>query len=361
MTGKININGQIGSFDNITGVELIDVISQVKAQPNATGFNVYINSEGGLVDVGFDIHNYLKALGKPINTIGSGMVASIATVIFMAGARRQILPNTQFMIHNPFGAAQGNADDLKVYLSELQKVEKQILDFYKSSLNLEDEALVPLLRNETWLTQDQLNVLGFVNSEPLKIEAKAVFKINNKNEMNMTEQDKSWIESTFNALLAKFQKKPIAKMVQDSTGVTLDFAELGEDEPITVGAMATVEGAPADGEYVMPSGETYVFTAGELTEIVAAEGDNEEMADLKRKLEEANAALEAKNSESSVLETENKELKAKNLEIEKDVKAFKAQITSKFEGGGKKEGKKPQNNTDRSAGLKEYLKEKKGK
>ncbi len=52
MTGNIYISGQIGTFDGTPGTELIDIVSQVKSQPKATAFNVHINSEGGLVDVG---------------------------------------------------------------------------------------------------------------------------------------------------------------------------------------------------------------------------------------------------------------------------------------------------------------------
>ena len=83
MQGNIFINGLIGSFGTEQGVELIDIIQQVKKQPNATSFKVNINSEGGAVDVGFDIYNYLRSLGKPIETFGSGLVASIATVNLM--------------------------------------------------------------------------------------------------------------------------------------------------------------------------------------------------------------------------------------------------------------------------------------
>ena len=107
MIGKIYISGLIGTFGDEKGVELIDVISQVKKQPQATSFEVYINSEGGVVDVGFDIYNFLKSLGLPITTIGNGMVASIATVIFMAGTKRVVTPNTDFMIHLPMGGIEG--------------------------------------------------------------------------------------------------------------------------------------------------------------------------------------------------------------------------------------------------------------
>src|SRR5690554_1118295 len=106
MTGKIYINGLIGSDEREKGVELVDVIAQVRKQPNASSFNVYINSEGGSLNIGFDIYNYLKSLGLPITTIGTGMVASIATVIFMAGQKRVVTPGTRFMIHFPMGGVK---------------------------------------------------------------------------------------------------------------------------------------------------------------------------------------------------------------------------------------------------------------
>lgn len=93
MIGKIYITGTIGDFEEdgkvVPGINLIDIVGQVKAQPEATSFDVFINSEGGYVHIGFDILNYLRSLGKPITTIGTGIVASIATVIFMAGTQRR--------------------------------------------------------------------------------------------------------------------------------------------------------------------------------------------------------------------------------------------------------------------------------
>jgi ATP-dependent Clp protease protease subunit len=149
MTGNIYISGQIGTFDGVAGVELIDVIGQVKKQPQASAFNVHINSEGGLVDVGFDIYHYLKALGKPITTIGSGIVASIATVIFMAGNQRQVRENTPFMIHLPWGGSMGTANELEQFADQLRAIEKKMVGFYKKALNLQEQALLPLLKNET--------------------------------------------------------------------------------------------------------------------------------------------------------------------------------------------------------------------
>lgn len=160
MTGNIYISGQIGTFDGVTGISLIDVVSQVKKQPQATAYNVHINSEGGLVDVGFDIYHYLRSLGRPLTTIGSGIVASIATVIFMAGTKRLVRENTPFMIHLPWGGSMGTADELEKFAGQLRAIEKKLVGFYKKALNLEEPALLPLLKNETWLTGEPAHRIG---------------------------------------------------------------------------------------------------------------------------------------------------------------------------------------------------------
>lgn len=194
MTGNIYISGQIGSFDGNPGVSLLDVVSQVKKQPKATTFTVHINSEGGLVDVGFDIYHYLKSLGKPITTIGSGIVASIATVIFMAGTKRLIRENTPFMIHLPWGGSMGTADELSQFAAQLKSIEKKMVGFYKQSLDIEEQAILPLLKNETWLSASQLTTLGFTTSQQVTVAAKAYFNPNSMNR-TFTDKDRHWMES----------------------------------------------------------------------------------------------------------------------------------------------------------------------
>lgn len=272
MNGKIYISGLIGSYQNEKGVELVDIIQQVKRQPEATRFDVYINSEGGLVDVGFDIYNYLRSLGLPITTIGSGMVASIATVIFMAGSRRVVTPNTQFMIHCPMGGIQdATADDMEVYLKELKATENRIIDFYAKHTNLTKEAIFPLLRNETFLNEKQLFDLGFVTVEtPMKIAARAI--INNKKPKKMANKKKGKLAE----LIAKLTGAQIVnrKVLLTADQRELIFPDLEEEDMITLGATATIDGSPAEGEIVDENGRIFVFEAGKLVEIK----DNEDEA-----------------------------------------------------------------------------------
>lgn len=271
MIGNIYISGQIGSFDEVKGVELIDVIGQVQSQPKAQSFNVYINSEGGFVDVGFDIYNYLKSLNRPITTIGTGIVASIATVIFMAGEKRQVRDNTKFIIHLPWGEVTGTADEVEQRAKQLKKAEDKLMGFYKKSLRLTEEAIHPLLREETWLTKDQLLSLGFTTMKAAPAEIKAFLKTSNKmaNKREAGKRKKSFID-TLKAFMGVFNK-----VVFDAENREVDFYELDDESIIAVGDKANIDGEPAEGEVVMQTGEIYVFKAGVLKEIVEAEPEEE--------------------------------------------------------------------------------------
>lgn len=258
MVGKIDIIGDIGSFEGNKGVELIDVISQVKAQPEATSFEVTIQSDGGIVETGFDIYYYLKSLGLPVTTIGNKMVASIATVIFMAGSKRIVNPGTQFMIHLPIsGVDYATADEMEAQSKWLRDVENRIINFYTKELGLNKEGITPLLRNETWLSESQLKALGFVTNTT---EAPVFAKVKQKS-------NKMSKPSKLKVLLAALRGEVINKVIYAADEKEIVFPDLSEDAPIEIGAKATIDGAPADGEIVGADGKTYVFEAGVLVEI----------------------------------------------------------------------------------------------
>lgn len=330
MEGTIYINGLIGSYEDQKGTELIDIIQQVKSQTGATSFRVHINSEGGVVDTGFDIFNYLKSLQLPITTVGSGLVASIATVIFMAGDTRILTSGTQFMIHSPMGGIDGTADEIEAYAQSVRDCENKLIKFYTNQTGLGTDAIAPLLRNETWLTNEQATSLGFATLLNDPILAKAYLKLNN--DKSMTKEDKSWIEEKFSAILNSFKKQIVNVVLQDANGVAIDFTEVAEGETPAVGAVATIDGQPAEGEYVMPDGNTFIFVAGALTEIVLVADLNEELDALRKQLADKEAELQA--NATKIAEQEEV-----ITNIVKEVKELKAGITSRFNDDKKKDKK----------------------
>jgi len=336
MVGNIYINGNIGNWEGEPCTQLTDVVKQIKAYPEATAFNVFINSEGGFVKDGMDIYNYLVSLGKPVNTIGTGIVASIATIIFMAGSTRTIRPNTRFMIHLPSLNTQGTADELEMRAKELRTIEKELINFYTTELGHPAEVIQPLLRDESFLSLDQLETLGFITSAPLPIAAKANLNTNKQDNKMEDNKKAAFVDKMLNKILGMFDSKPVNKLVQDATGVELDFTELADGDPIEVGAMAMVAGVPAEGDYTLPDGTVYTFVAGELTAITPA-GVDTVTPEQAKALADENAALKA---EIETLRATNSANEQNLAEIKTEVVNLKRAITTGGAPAGKVDGKK---------------------
>ena len=328
MEGNIYIKGEIGEE-----VHLVDIISQVEQQKEATSFNVFINSVGGIVDVGFDMYYYLKSLNVPIKTIGQEMVASIATVIFMAGNERELDLGTEFMIHMPSGGIQGTSKEIDEYNTMLKKYDKKIIDFYKEATNLSEEAIRPLLDYETWLSPNLAQDLRFTTkkADNVPVLAKATFNIKTEKMNNLSNEDKSWIEKQFGKILNIGKKADVKNIVlQDANGVEIDFVDVEEGAMPEIGvSTATVDGAPADGSFIMPDGQTFVFADGVLTEVIEAveeeaDASAERIAELEQQIAEMQANVDAK-------ATEVEEKDAIIAQMKADTKALKSKITSKFE------------------------------
>ncbi|KKL54572.1 hypothetical protein LCGC14_2264030, partial [marine sediment metagenome] len=116
--GHIFIQGIISPWQDKAAeewgeVNIKQVTQQIQDNVDAEKLIVHIHSPGGDVDEGFGIHDILVASGKEIETRIEGLCASIATIIALAGKTRMITENSEFMIHNPWMDAWGDADDLQ--------------------------------------------------------------------------------------------------------------------------------------------------------------------------------------------------------------------------------------------------------
>ena len=304
MKGIIHITGEIG-----VDVFLKDIINQVKSQ-KMLAYYVVINSVGGYVDEGFEIYDYLKGLQVPITTIAENVCASVATVIFMAGNERIVRDNCKFMIHAPSVTVPENlkSHELEMWTIELKKIDKKIIDFYATNTSLEKSELESLLKKDTYLTLDECKNFGFA-TQINEYKPMAKMSINLKPN-KMTEEEKSWIMQGFASIAKLF--KPKALLLQDSTGAEIIFADLGEGDTPKVGDIATVDGQPANGEYVMPQlgNATVTFVDGAITEIEVVEQESEEMKALKAENEKLKADLATATANMKTIETEFVQLKA---------------------------------------------------
>ena len=91
--------------------------------------SMYINSPGGSVTAGMAIYDTMNYIKCPVRTVCIGMAASMGAFLLMAGekGKRLALPNSEVMIHQPLGGAQGQATDVQIRAEWLLRTKKKML------------------------------------------------------------------------------------------------------------------------------------------------------------------------------------------------------------------------------------------
>ncbi len=90
--------------------------------------NLYINSPGGVITAGMAIYDTMKYLHCDVRTVCIGMAASMGAFLLMSGTKgkRLALPNSEVMIHQPSGGAEGQATDVTIRAEWLLKTKKKM-------------------------------------------------------------------------------------------------------------------------------------------------------------------------------------------------------------------------------------------
>lgn len=95
---------------------------------NHEDISLYINSPGGSVTAGFAIYDTMNLIKSDVSTICMGLSASMAAFLLSSGSKgkRYALPNSEIMIHQPLGGAEGQATEIKIAAEHIIKTKKKL-------------------------------------------------------------------------------------------------------------------------------------------------------------------------------------------------------------------------------------------
>ena len=100
----------------------------LEAQDPGKDIMLYINSPGGSVTAGMAIYDTMQYIRSDVSTICVGLAASMGAFLLAAGAKgkRKALPNSEIMIHQPSGGAQGQATDIAIQAEQILRVKRNM-------------------------------------------------------------------------------------------------------------------------------------------------------------------------------------------------------------------------------------------
>lgn len=158
---KLYLYGTVGDYWG--GITLDDVKYQIKNMEK-TNLIVHIHSYGGDATEGVAIRNFLMDSFSNIDVVIDGIAASSASIIAMCGKTLTMPTGTTYMIHNPLAGIIGNRQDLLREAKALESLEQSYRNVYMERFTGTEEELIELMENESWLTAEESEQLGFATT-----------------------------------------------------------------------------------------------------------------------------------------------------------------------------------------------------
>lgn len=127
--------------------------------------SIYFNTPGGSVYAGLGIYDTMQYINPQINTICTGMAASMGAVLLTAGSkgRRSALPHSRVMIHQPMGGAQGQASDIEITAREIKKLKDELYQIIAHHSGNPFEKIEKDSDRDYWMTAKEALDYGMID------------------------------------------------------------------------------------------------------------------------------------------------------------------------------------------------------
>lgn len=128
--------------------------------------SIYINSPGGSVTAGLGIYDTMQFILSDVTTICTGMAASMAAVLLVAGAegKRSSLPHGRVMIHQPLGGVQGQASDIEIEAREILKFKKELFTIISEHSHQPYDKVWKDSDRNYWMNAEEAKAYGMIDS-----------------------------------------------------------------------------------------------------------------------------------------------------------------------------------------------------
>ena len=156
VTGEIN--------DDMASIIVAELLFLQSEDPNKD-INMYIMSPGGVITAGFAIYDTMKSLSCDVSTICMGMAASMGAFLLAGGTKgkRFALPNSEIMIHQPLGGANGQATDIQIQAENIKKCRTKLENLLANFTNKPIDVIHKDCERDNYMSADEAKEYGLID------------------------------------------------------------------------------------------------------------------------------------------------------------------------------------------------------
>ena len=144
---------------------IVAQLLHLEAENPKKEISMYINSPGGAVHSGMSIYDTMQYIRPKVSTLVCGMAASMGSVIAIGGepGMRFALPNSEFMVHQPSGGAQGMASDILIRARNIERTRERMYELYVKHSGQKMKVVQEALDRDTWMTPEEAKEWGHID------------------------------------------------------------------------------------------------------------------------------------------------------------------------------------------------------
>ena len=154
-----------GEIDDATANTVVAQLIYLEAKNPEKDICVYINSPGGSVTAGMAIYDTMRYVKCDVSTICVGLAASMGAFLLAAGTKgkRFCLPNSEVMIHQPLGGAQGQASDIEITAKHIIGTKKKMIKMLSENTGKSIEQVENDVDRDYYMSADEAVEYGIVD------------------------------------------------------------------------------------------------------------------------------------------------------------------------------------------------------
>lgn len=154
-----------GEIDDAVANTVVAQLIYLEGKDPGKDISLYINSPGGSVTAGMAIYDTMNYIKCDVSTICIGMAASMAAFLLSSGTKgkRYALKNSEVMIHQPLGGAQGQASDIKIHAEHILRIKAKMNAILAKNTGRRIEEVERDTDRDNYLSADEALAYGIVD------------------------------------------------------------------------------------------------------------------------------------------------------------------------------------------------------
>ncbi|MBD5636776.1 MAG: ATP-dependent Clp endopeptidase proteolytic subunit ClpP [Clostridia bacterium] len=154
-----------GEIDDAVANTVVAQLIYLEGKDPGKDISLYINSPGGSVSAGMAIYDTMNYIKCDVSTICVGLAASMGAFLLAAGAKgkRYALKNSEIMIHQPLGGAQGQASDIKIQAEHILRIKSKMNKILAANTGKPVEVVERDTDRDNYLSADEAQEYGLID------------------------------------------------------------------------------------------------------------------------------------------------------------------------------------------------------